>query len=175
MFTGTMTDPEPERGTMSDPEPEELDEDKDWIQKAIKRPGALHRELGVPKDKDIPKGKINKAISKLKKKDKDDEEKGTQLSKGDERELKFNLNKFEKFKDKIIYLVSSQLPSEIEPINAEDSNHEIARKSLWNAIFRENYQSRISKSTRTPNYSLEKTPLKKSPCNIAVLRVYSFP
>ena len=60
--------------------------------------------------------------------------------KGDERELKFNLNKFEKFKDKIIYLVSSQLPSEIEPINTEDNNHEIARKSLWNAIFRENYQ-----------------------------------
>lgn len=26
MFTGTMSDPEPERGTMSDPEPEELDE-----------------------------------------------------------------------------------------------------------------------------------------------------
>ena len=63
-------------------------EDKDWIQKAIKRPGALHRELGVPKDKDIPKGMINKAISKLKKKDKDDKEKGTQLSTGDERELR---------------------------------------------------------------------------------------
>ena len=63
-------------------------EDKDWIQKAIKRPGALHRELGVPKDKDIPKGMINKAISKLKKKDKDDKEKGTQLSAGDERELR---------------------------------------------------------------------------------------
>jgi hypothetical protein len=66
----------------------EVNEDKDWIQKAIKRPGALHRELGVPQDKDIPKGKINKAIAKLKKKDKDDKEKGTQLSKGDERELR---------------------------------------------------------------------------------------
>ena len=65
-----------------------LTEDKDWIQKAIKRPGALHRELGVPKGKDIPKGKINKAISRLKKKDKDDEAKGTQLPAGDERELR---------------------------------------------------------------------------------------
>ena len=78
----------PMQGTMTDPEPGELDEAKDWIQKAIKRPGALHRELGVPQDKDIPKGKINKAIARLKKKDKDDEEKGTQLSKGDERELR---------------------------------------------------------------------------------------
>ena len=66
----------------------EVNEDKDWIQKAIKRPGALRKKLGVKKGKDIPKGKINKAISKLKKKDKDDEEKGTQLSKGDERELR---------------------------------------------------------------------------------------
>jgi len=63
-------------------------EAKDWIQKAIKRPGALHRELGVPQDKDIPKGKINKAIASLKKKDKDDKEKGTQLPAGDERELR---------------------------------------------------------------------------------------
>ena len=75
-------------GTMMDSELEELDEDKDWIQKAIKRPGALRKKLGVKKGKDIPKGEINKAIAKLKKKDKDDEEKGTQLSKGDERELR---------------------------------------------------------------------------------------
>ena len=26
-----------------------------WIQKAIKKPGALRRQLGVPKDKKIPK------------------------------------------------------------------------------------------------------------------------
>ena len=42
----------------------------------------------LKKVKIFQKVKINKAISKLKKKDKDDEEKGTQLSKGDERELK---------------------------------------------------------------------------------------
>ena len=32
-----------------------------WIQKAIKKPGALHRELGVPADKKIPAKKLEKA------------------------------------------------------------------------------------------------------------------
>lgn len=32
-----------------------------WIQKAIKRPGALHKELGVPADKKIPAKKLDKA------------------------------------------------------------------------------------------------------------------
>ena len=32
-----------------------------WIQKAIKKPGALHKELGVPADKKIPKGKLEEA------------------------------------------------------------------------------------------------------------------
>ncbi len=35
---------------------------KKWIQKAIKHPGALHKELGVPKDKTIPKSKLTKAL-----------------------------------------------------------------------------------------------------------------
>lgn len=34
---------------------------KKFIQKAIKRPGALHRALGVPKGKKIPAGKVAKA------------------------------------------------------------------------------------------------------------------
>jgi hypothetical protein len=59
-----------------------------WIDKAIKRPGALHRELDVPEDEDIPKGLINKEIKKLKRKDKDDKKKGSQLNKGDARELR---------------------------------------------------------------------------------------
>jgi hypothetical protein len=32
-----------------------------WIQKAIKRPGALHRELGVPEGEKIPAKKMAKA------------------------------------------------------------------------------------------------------------------
>jgi hypothetical protein len=32
-----------------------------WIQGAIKHPGALHKELGVPMGKKIPAGKLSKA------------------------------------------------------------------------------------------------------------------
>ena len=36
---------------------------KKWIQKVVKKmdKGALHRELGVPEGKKIPKSKLNKA------------------------------------------------------------------------------------------------------------------
>jgi hypothetical protein len=36
-------------------------EKKKWIQKAIKHPGALHKELGVAKGKNIPEKKLEKA------------------------------------------------------------------------------------------------------------------
>ena len=32
-----------------------------WIQEAIKHPGALHKELGVPEGKKIPEKKLAKA------------------------------------------------------------------------------------------------------------------
>ena len=32
-----------------------------WIQKAIKHPGALHKELGVPEGKRIPEKKLERA------------------------------------------------------------------------------------------------------------------
>jgi hypothetical protein len=35
-----------------------------WIQKAIKKPGALHKALGVPEGKKIPTKKLNAAASK---------------------------------------------------------------------------------------------------------------
>lgn len=34
---------------------------KNWISGAIKKPGALHKELGVPKGKPIPAAKLDKA------------------------------------------------------------------------------------------------------------------
>ena len=37
---------------------------KKWIQKAIKHPGALHRQLGVPMGKKIPAGKLAAAAAK---------------------------------------------------------------------------------------------------------------
>lgn len=36
--------------------------DKKWIQKAIKKPGALHKDLGVPMGKKIPAKKLDKAM-----------------------------------------------------------------------------------------------------------------
>jgi len=37
---------------------------KDWIASAIKKPGALHKELGVPKGKKIPESKLKAAEKK---------------------------------------------------------------------------------------------------------------
>lgn len=37
---------------------------KNWIKGAIKKPGALHEELGVPKGKKIPKSKLAAAAKK---------------------------------------------------------------------------------------------------------------
>jgi hypothetical protein len=42
----------------------DLEETKKWIQKAIKHPGALHKELGVPEDEKIPTGKLEIAAKK---------------------------------------------------------------------------------------------------------------
>jgi hypothetical protein len=35
---------------------------KHWIKKAIKHPGALHKELQVPEGKKIPKSKLTKSL-----------------------------------------------------------------------------------------------------------------
>lgn len=35
--------------------------DKKWIAKAIKKPGALRKEMGVKKGEKIPAGKLDKA------------------------------------------------------------------------------------------------------------------
>lgn len=37
---------------------------KDWIKGAIKKPGALHKEMGIPEDKKIPKAKLATAAKK---------------------------------------------------------------------------------------------------------------
>jgi hypothetical protein len=39
-------------------------EKKKWIQGAIKKPGALHKELGVPEGKKIPEKKLEAAAKK---------------------------------------------------------------------------------------------------------------
>lgn len=37
---------------------------KKWIQGAVKKPGQLHRDLGVPQGKKIPAGKLKAAAAK---------------------------------------------------------------------------------------------------------------
>ena len=37
---------------------------KNWIKGAIKHPGALHEQLGVPKGEKIPESKLNAASKK---------------------------------------------------------------------------------------------------------------
>ena len=60
--------------------------------------------------------------------------------KGEKRNLKFNINKFKKFEDKIVYLVYDQEPSQIEKIVSKDTEDEKSRKYIMNALFRENAQ-----------------------------------
>ena len=60
--------------------------------------------------------------------------------KGDKRSLKFNYKKFDKFKNKIIYLVYDKQPKGIEVVNENDSEGEKSRKYILNAVLRENGQ-----------------------------------
>ena len=59
---------------------------------------------------------------------------------GDKRRLLFNINKFEKFKNKIIYLIYDENPQNIEKIYENDNASEISRKYILNAAKRENGQ-----------------------------------
>ena len=60
--------------------------------------------------------------------------------KGDKRDLKFDINKFNEFKDKIIYLVFDEEPINIERLNDDDVEDEKSRKLILNAARRENGQ-----------------------------------
>ncbi len=59
---------------------------------------------------------------------------------GDKRKLKFDHKKFEKFKEKIIYLTFDEEPRGIEIINSNDNKSEESRKYILNAAKRENGQ-----------------------------------
>jgi len=59
---------------------------------------------------------------------------------GDRRNLKFDHKKFEKFKDKIIYLIFDKEPDGIEAVYENDNEGEKSRKYILNAAKRENGQ-----------------------------------
>ena len=59
---------------------------------------------------------------------------------GEKRVPQFDIKKFEKFKDKIIYILKKELPNNIEEIKESDNEDEHYRKSIFNAWKRENFQ-----------------------------------
>ena len=60
--------------------------------------------------------------------------------KGDARKLKFDIKKFSKFKNKIIYLVYDQQPKDLYKFYEDDDPADISTKHIFNAGKRENGQ-----------------------------------
>ena len=59
---------------------------------------------------------------------------------GKEKKLIFDINKYSKFKKKINYIILKGPPKGIEEISSNDSEGEISRKEILNALKRENLQ-----------------------------------
>ena len=62
---------------------------------------------------------------------------------GKKRDLKFNINKYPKFKDKIIYIVQDEEPLNLETVKNEDDEGTKSYKIIFNAHKRENFQRNI--------------------------------
>ena len=60
--------------------------------------------------------------------------------KGEKRKPQFDISKYSKFKDKIIYILKDDIPEGIEKIEKSDDHKEVYRKSILNAGKRENLQ-----------------------------------
>ncbi len=59
---------------------------------------------------------------------------------GDKRDLKFDINKFAKFKNKIIYKIYEKIPNKIENVLENDDERKKSGKYIMNALYRENAQ-----------------------------------
>ncbi len=59
---------------------------------------------------------------------------------GESRRLKFDINKFRKFKDKIKYIIWDKIPEDIEKINTDDEELVKEHKFINNAVRRDNGQ-----------------------------------
>ena len=59
---------------------------------------------------------------------------------GKERELKFDINKYSKFKKKIIYIIQDKQPQGIKLIEPSDDEGTKSFKMIYNAHLREHYQ-----------------------------------
>ena len=60
--------------------------------------------------------------------------------KGDKRKLKFDLRKFNNFRNKIIYVTFDEEPKNVEEVFDTDDEGEKSRKYILNAAYRENGQ-----------------------------------
>ena len=63
--------------------------------------------------------------------------------KGEPRKLKFDHKKFEKFKEKIIYIIDEKVYPQTQEIQTEDSEDEKSIKLIFNATYRENGQRNL--------------------------------
>ena len=71
---------------------------------------------------------------------------------GKKRDLKFDINKYPKFKDKIIYIVQDEEPLNLETVKKEDDEGTKSYKQIFNAHKRENFQrNQISKALDKAN------------------------
>ena len=62
---------------------------------------------------------------------------------GKKRELKFNIDNFPKFKDKIIYIVQDEEPLGLETVKKDDDEGTKSYKFIFNAHKRENFQRNL--------------------------------
>ena len=63
--------------------------------------------------------------------------------KGDPRELKFDHKKFQKFRDKIIYIIDDEIYPQTHEIKTEDNENDKSIKLIFNAAYRENGQRNL--------------------------------
>ena len=68
----------------------------------------------------------------------------TYMHSGKPKKLIFDINKFSKFKDKIIYNVVDKQPENLQSINSTDSNDLKGSKLINNSVKRENYQREMA-------------------------------
>ena len=68
------------------------------------------------------------------------------------RGLNFDINKFKKFSDKIIYITSNDIPSNYQEVNLTDSEDKKREKKLLNGICMDNHQrNKISEGLKFAN------------------------
>ena len=62
---------------------------------------------------------------------------------GKKRDLKFDINKYPKFKDKIIYIIQDEEPLNLETVKKEDDEGIKSYKLIFNAHKRENFHRNL--------------------------------